>query len=68
MRLTGQPLRAGVVAAAQMGIPVSAAALGTQSHLLDDAEAAALMLGAVITLGALALTAAVGGRSDEAPH
>jgi Kef-type K+ transport system membrane component KefB len=48
--LTGQPLPVGVLAAAQLGVPVSAATLGTQLDLMSPAEAPAILLGALVTL------------------
>lgn len=59
MRVTGQPLAAGGLAAAQLGVPVAAAALGTQLHLLGPGESAALILGALVTI---AIAAGSGGR------
>ena len=52
MRLTGQPLPPGTLAAAQLGVPVAAATLGTQLHLLRPGESGALILGALVTIGA----------------
>jgi Kef-type K+ transport system membrane component KefB len=51
MRLTGQPLPFAALAAAQLGVPVAAATLGTQLHLLEPGEPAALILGALVTIG-----------------
>ncbi|PVY33723.1 cation:proton antiporter [Williamsia muralis] len=50
MVLTGQPLPVAVLAAAQLGVPVSAATLGTQLDLMSPAEAPAILLGALVTL------------------
>jgi Kef-type K+ transport system membrane component KefB len=50
MRLTRQPLAIGGLASAQLGVPIAAAALGTQLHLLKPGEPAALILGALITI------------------
>lgn len=50
MVLTRQPLPVGVLAAAQLGVPVSAATLGTQLDLMSPAEAPAILLGALVTL------------------
>jgi len=50
MRLTGQPLPLAVMASAQLGVPVAAATLGTQLHLLKPGEPSALILGALITV------------------
>jgi len=55
MRTTGQPVALGVLAASQLGVPVAAATLGTQTHNLVPGEAAALMLGALVTIIAAAL-------------
>lgn len=56
MRATGQPLAYGVLAASQLGVPVAAATLGTRTHTLPPGEAAALLLGALVTIAASALT------------
>lgn len=53
--LTRQPLSLAVSTAAQLGVPVGAAALGTTTGVLESSEAAALLLGAVITIVAVAL-------------
>jgi Kef-type K+ transport system membrane component KefB len=50
MRVTGQPLSIGALACAQLGVPVAAATLATQLHLLGPGEAPALILGALITI------------------
>jgi Kef-type K+ transport system membrane component KefB len=55
--LTRQPWPAGLLAAAQLGVPVAAATIGTQNGLLHPGEASALLLGALITLA----VATVGG-------
>lgn len=62
MRVSGQPLAIGVLAAAQLGVPVAAAALGTQLHLLRPGEPAALMLGALLTIAAATAAGAVAAR------
>lgn len=58
MRVTGQPLAIGALAAAQLGVPVAAAALATQLNALSPGEAPALILGAVITIAAATIGAA----------
>jgi Kef-type K+ transport system membrane component KefB len=63
MHLTGQPLPMAGLAAAQLGVPVAAATLGTQLHLLAPGESAALILGAMITIG---VAAACGAWSVQA--
>ena len=50
MRVTGQPLTIGALACAQLGVPVAAATLATQLHLLGPGEAPALILGALVTI------------------
>ena len=49
-RLMGQPLALAALAAAQLGVPVAAATLGTEQHLLSPGEPSALMLGALLTI------------------
>lgn len=56
-RLAGQPLPLAVLATAQLGVPVAAAALGAQSGLLQPGEGGAILGAAVLTL----VVAAVGG-------
>ena len=55
--LTGMPISMAVLAAAQMGVPVAAATLGTQLQLLRPGEAAALLLGALLTIAAATVAA-----------
>ena len=50
MRAVGQPLPVGALAAAQLGVPVAAAALGTQLDVLRPGEAPAILLGALVTI------------------
>lgn len=57
-RLLGQPLMFGALAAAQLGVPVAAATLGTELNLLAPGEPSALILGALITV----IVASVAGR------
>ncbi|MGF2943803.1 cation:proton antiporter [Mycobacterium sp. Lab-001] len=65
-RLLGQPLALGVLSAAQLGVPVAAATIGTQEHLLVAGEAAALMLGALLTIAAATVAAALAARGQAA--
>ncbi len=67
MRLTGQPAPVAVLAGAQVGVPVAAAALGTQLHVLRPGEAPAIVLGAVVTIGLSVLAGSVVARSRPAP-
>ena len=66
MRAGGQPVSLGVLAAAQLGVPVAAATLGTQLHELKPGEAAALMLGALLTIAAGAVSGALAARAQAA--
>ncbi|HEY2795309.1 MAG TPA: cation:proton antiporter [Micromonosporaceae bacterium] len=50
MRLSGQRIAEGALGAAQIGVPIAAATLGAQLHLLKPGEAGALMLGALVTI------------------
>jgi Kef-type K+ transport system membrane component KefB len=61
-RPTGQPVPIGALAAAQLGVPVAAATLGAQSHLLADGEPAALILGALLTIGIVSIAATRAAR------
>ncbi|MGY4709817.1 cation:proton antiporter [Mycolicibacterium sp. CBM1] len=61
-RLTGQPLALGALAAAQLGVPVAAATLGTQNHLLSKGEPSALMLGALLTITVTSVASVIAAR------
>ena len=52
MVITRQRWPMAIVTSAQMGVPVSAVALGTASDLLRPGEAAAILLGALVTVAA----------------
>ncbi|HVV75843.1 MAG TPA: cation:proton antiporter [Mycobacteriales bacterium] len=71
MRVSRQPVPVGALCAAQVGVPVAAATLGTQLNLLAPGQPAALILGALLTI---AVSIASGGvlaprdaRSAPAP-
>jgi len=64
-RLTGQPLSLGSMAAAQVGVPVAAATLGTSLNVLQPGEPAALVLGALVTI---AVAAIAGGTAVRQGH
>jgi Kef-type K+ transport system membrane component KefB len=64
-RAVGLPLLFGVMAAGQLGVPIAAAALGTQLHLLRPGEDAALLLGAVLTIVATTVAASVSARRQR---
>ena len=65
-RLVSQPLLLGVVAAGQLGVPVAAATLGTQLHLLQPGEDAALLLGALLTIAATTVAASLRAQRERA--
>ena len=49
-RVVGQPVSLGLLSAAQLGVPVAAVTVGTQEGLLSSAEAAAIIVGALLTI------------------
>ncbi|RDB46351.1 cation:proton antiporter [Tsukamurella tyrosinosolvens] len=57
MRFAGLPIPLGVLAAAQIGVPVAAVTVGEQLHLFAAGEGAALILGALVTIGGVSLAA-----------
>ncbi|OBF47171.1 sodium:proton antiporter [Mycobacterium sp. 852002-50816_SCH5313054-b] len=61
-RLLGQPLTLAVLSAAQLGVPVAAATIGTQGHLLVKGEASALMFGALLTIAGTSIAGALAAR------
>ncbi|MBV8346678.1 MAG: cation:proton antiporter [Mycolicibacterium sp.] len=61
-----QPLSLAMLSVAQLGVPVAAATLGTQEHLLAAGEPAALMLGALLTIAATSVAGTVAGRRQRA--
>jgi Kef-type K+ transport system membrane component KefB len=63
LRILGQPLPLAIMAASQLGVPVAAATIGSQLHLLEPGEAAAMILGALISIGS---SAAAGSRAAQA--
>lgn len=65
-RLLGQPLRFAVLSAAQLGVPVAAATIGTQEHLLAAGEPAALIFGALLTIAATSIAARLAARDQIA--
>ena len=66
-RLLGQPLTLAALAAAQLGVPVAAATIGTEQHLLVPGEASALMFGALLTIAGTSLAGALAARGRPAP-
>ncbi|MGZ4529309.1 MAG: cation:proton antiporter [Mycobacterium sp.] len=63
-RLLGQPLTLAVLSAAQLGVPVAAATIGTEEHLLVAGEASALMFGALLTIAATSIAGAFASRNQ----
>jgi len=55
MRFVGQHTSSAIVTSAQLGVPIAAVTLGTQQHLLNAGEPAAILLGALITIAAATL-------------
>jgi Kef-type K+ transport system membrane component KefB len=66
MRASGQPVPLALLASAQLGVPTAAATLGTQLHLLRPGESAALLLGAVVTIGVSVLGGSL-AAGDQPP-
>ncbi|HZC53021.1 MAG TPA: cation:proton antiporter [Mycobacterium sp.] len=65
-RLLGQPLTFAVLSAAQLGVPVAAATIGTQEHLLAAGESSALMFGALLTIASTSIAGALTARGQTA--
>ena len=63
-RLLGQPLTLAALSAAQLGVPVAAATIGTEEHLLVTGEASALMLGALLTIACTSIAGAFAARGQ----
>jgi Kef-type K+ transport system membrane component KefB len=49
-RVVGQPVSLGLLSGAQLGVPLAAVTVGTQSGLLSAPEAGAIIVGALITV------------------
>lgn len=63
--LWGQPVAYGLLAAAQLGVPVAAATVGDRLGVLAPGESAALILGALITLAATTIGGSWAARSQQ---
>ena len=63
---TGQPLSLSTLAAAQLGVPVAAATVGTSLHVLVPGEEAALILGALVTIAASTIAGGAAARRQRA--
>lgn len=69
-RLLGQPLSLAALSAAQLGVPVAAATIGTEEHLLAAGEPSALMFGALLTIAGTSIAGVLAARRQttaEAP-
>jgi Kef-type K+ transport system membrane component KefB len=62
LRVVRAPLSLGAISAAQLGVPVAAATIGQQTHVLSAGEPSALILGALITIAGLAVGSARAAR------
>ncbi|MBW0014500.1 cation:proton antiporter [Mycobacterium sp.] len=65
-KLLGQPLTLAVLTAAQLGVPVAAATIGAQQHLLVPGEASALMFGALLTIACTSIAGTLATRRQAA--
>ena len=64
-RLTGQPLSLSSLAAAQLGVPVAAATVGTNLNVLVPGESAAMILGALVTIAAATIAGGWAARQEQ---
>ena len=64
-RILRQPMTLAVLSAAQLGVPVAAATVGTEEHLLLPGEPAALVLGALITIAATSAAGVIAARANR---
>jgi Kef-type K+ transport system membrane component KefB len=62
MSATGQPVSIAALAAAQLGVPVAAVAIGSQLHVLRFGEPAALLLGSLVTMAVATGAAAAASK------
>jgi len=62
MRLSGQPVAMGALAAAQLGVPVAAVTVGSQLGVLGPGEPAALILAALITVAVASVAAGLAAK------
>jgi Kef-type K+ transport system membrane component KefB len=64
-RILKQPMTLAVLSAAQLGVPVAAATVGTEERLLLPGEPAALVLGALITIAATSAAGVIAARTNR---
>jgi hypothetical protein len=62
----GLPLTLAVLSGAQLGVPVAAATLGSEQHLLTAGEPSALMLGALLTIAGTSIAGMLAARRQRA--
>ncbi|MFL6154650.1 MAG: cation:proton antiporter [Marmoricola sp.] len=67
VRATGQPVALSLLAAAQLGIPVAAATIGEEQHVLVPGEASALVLGALVTIAVAVVGGSLAARGSGTP-
>jgi Kef-type K+ transport system membrane component KefB len=60
-----QPVTLAILSAAQLGVPVAAATIGMQTHVLKPGEPAALMLGALVTIAATSIAGMIASRAKS---
>ncbi|NUP75300.1 MAG: cation:proton antiporter, partial [Sinomonas sp.] len=65
-RFTGLPLPFAAASAAQLGVPVAAATIGRGIGVLRPGEDAALLVGALLTIGATTAAASLAARHPPA--
>lgn len=65
MRTTGQPVAIGVLCSAQLGVPVAAVTIGSQLHVLKSGESGALILAALLSIGAASIAASFTARGSR---
>jgi Kef-type K+ transport system membrane component KefB len=63
-RVLRQPLNLAIFSAAQLGVPVAAATIGTEENLLRPGEPAALMFGAILTIAATSVAGMLAARGQ----
>lgn len=64
-RALGLPLTLAVLSGAQLGVPVAAATLGSEQHLLAAGEPSALMLGALMTIASTSIAGMLAARRQS---
>ena len=65
-RLIGQPIPLAILAGAQLGVPVAAVTIGTQSNLLQPGEAGAILPAALLSVAVTSVAAVFAMRLPKA--